>query len=338
MQKERMVLKRCCLVALTMVFVCALVSTPVGAAEAPKKVTFVAGTVGGSWYNTAAVMAEILMKEVPGLNVTATSGISLGNVRLINEGRDAHFGWTYLNSVFKARMPEAPFKKKHMDVRVLLPGMLGSPYLVCNKKAGVKDYGDLKGKRVLTAQLGGANEDLFRKTLALYGITYDDIKKAGGSVNHIAFTQQVTLMKDNRADCCLAPAPPNNPLGLVLDLENTMDINVATVRSDVLEKFCEQNPGYIPYALDPMYKCLKDLDKPVMVAAGIGVIITNKNFPDDFVYNVLKAIYTHKDQLYKINRMYTYIKKENLKKGVPEELFHPGALKFINEAQAGKWD
>lgn len=338
MRKGRIVLRTSWCVTLCMVFALALVSTPGLAAEAPKKVTFVAGTVGGSWYNTAAVMAEILMKEIPGLNVTATSGISLGNVRLVNEGRDAHFGWTYLNSIFKARKVEPPFKKEHMNVRVVLPGMLGSPYLVCNKKAGIKDWGDLIGKRVLTAQLGGANEDLFRKTLALYGITYDDIKKAGGSVNHIAFTQQVTLMKDNRADAILAPAPPNNPHGLVLDLDNTMDINIARVRPDVLQKFCEQNPGYMPYPLDPMYKFLKGLDKPVMVAAGIAVIMTNKDFPDDFVYNVLKAVYTHKERLYKVNRMYTYIKKENLKRGIPDELIHPGALKFMNEAQAGKWD
>ena len=39
---------------------------------------------------------------------------------------------------------EAPFKKKLMNVRVLLPGMLGAPYFVCNKKSGVKDWADLK--------------------------------------------------------------------------------------------------------------------------------------------------------------------------------------------------
>jgi len=333
MGKAKIVMKKICWVTLCVVFTLAFMSTPGMAAEAPKKVTFTAGTMGGAWYASAATMAEILMKEIPGLNVTATAGISLGNVRLVNEGRDAQFGWTYLNSVYKARNVEYPFKKKHMNVRVVLGGMLGSPYFVCNKKAGVKDWGDFVGKRITTAQLGGANEDLCRKTLALYGITYKDIKKAGGSVNHMSFTQQVTLMKDNRTDCCLAPALPNNPLGLVLDLENTMEINIARIRPDILKKFCDQNPGYIPFPLDPMYKCLKNLDKPVMVAAGLGVIVTNKDLPNDFIYEIAKAIYTNRKRLWDINRMYTYIKKENLTLGVPEELFHPGALKFYKEVQ-----
>ena len=31
------------------------------AADAPKKITFVAGTVGGAWYNSAAVLAQVMI-------------------------------------------------------------------------------------------------------------------------------------------------------------------------------------------------------------------------------------------------------------------------------------
>ncbi len=306
----------------------------VNAADAPKKITFVAGTVGGAWYNSAAVMSQAIMSDVPDLNVTATSGLSLGNIRLIDKGQDAHMGWTYLASVFQAREGVKPFKRKHQNVRIVLPGMLGSPYFVCNKKSGVTDWGDMKNKRITTAQLGGQNENLTRKMFALYGFTYDVIKKNGGSVNHVKFTQAATLMKDNSADCVLAPAPPNNPLGLVLDLENNMDLVVPRIRKDVLDRFVKENRGYMAYPLSPMYKSLKSLDQPVMVAAGIGVIITNKDLPDDFVYNVTKAIYKNRKKLYEVNKMYTYMKDpKNLTLGIDESLFHPGALKAIKEAQ-----
>lgn len=309
-------------------------STGVQAADAPKRITFVAGTVGGAWYNSAAVMSQAIMSEVKDLNVTATSGLSLGNIRLIDAGQDAQMGWTYLASVFQAREGVKPFKKKHGNVRVVLPGMLGSPYFVCNKKSGVRDWGDMKNKRITTAQLGGQNENLTRKMFALYGFDYDVIKKNGGSVNHVNFGQAATLMKDNRADCALAPAPPNNPLGLVLDLENNMEIIVPRIRDDVLKKFVQQNKGYMAYPLSPMYKYLKTVDKPVMVVAGIGVIITNKDLPDDFVYNVTRAILKNRQKLYEVNKMYTYMKdSKNLTLGVDESLFHPGALKAIKEAQ-----
>ena len=303
------------------------------AADAPKKITFVAGTVGGAWYNSAAVMAQAIMSDVKDLHVTATSGLSLGNIRLINEGQDAQMGWTYLASVFQARQGIKPFKKKLTNVRVVLPGMLGSPYFVCNKKSGVKDWGDLKSKRVITSQLGGQNENLTRKVFALYGFNYDDIKKNGGSVNHVKFTQAVTLMKDNRADCALAPAPPNNPLGLVLDLENSMDLSIPSIRKDIIAKFVAQNRGYMGYPLSPMYKSLKNVP-PVEVIAGTGVIITNKDLPDDFVYNVTKAILKNRQKLYEVNKMYTYMKDpKHLTLGIDPALFHPGALKAIKEVQ-----
>jgi TRAP-type uncharacterized transport system substrate-binding protein len=169
---------------------------------------------------------------------------------------------------------------------------------------------------------------------ALYGFDFDDIKKNGGSVNHVNFNQATTLMKDNRADCALAPLPPNNPSGLVLDLESKLDLVVPRIRKDVLDRFVEQNRGYLAYPLSPMYKSLKNVDPPVMVAAGAGVIITNKDLPDDFVYNVTKAILKNRQKLYEVNKMYTYMQDpKNLTRGIDESLFHPGALKAIKEAQ-----
>jgi len=254
MRDSRMSKKKTYLTIFYLAFGLLFLVTPVKAADAPKKITFVAGTVGGAWYNSAAVMSQAIMSEVADLNVTATSGLSLGNIRLIDKGQDAQMGWTYLASVFEAREGVAPFKEKHLTVRIVLPGMLGSPYFVCNKKSGVKDWGDLKDKRIVTAQLGGQNENLTRAFFALYGFDYDVIKKNGGSVNHVNFGQAATLMKDNRADCALAPAPPNNPLGLVLDLENSMDLVVPGIRKDILDRFVKENKGYMAYPLSPMYK------------------------------------------------------------------------------------
>ena len=335
MKKEKKMNRGMYPLILCLVFVLAFFSGTGQAAEAPKKITFVAGTVGGAWYNSAAVMAQVLMKAIPGLNVTATSGLSLGNIRLINEGRDAQVGWTYYASVMQGRNGEFPKdKKKYTNTRILIPGMLGSPYFVCNKKSGVTNWRDLKDKRITTAQLGGQNENLTRKILALYGITYKTIKKNGGSANHVNFGQASTLMKDNRADCALAPAPPNNPLGLVLDLEHNMDLVIPRIDKEILDKFCKQNPGYMPYPLSPMYKCLKDLKEPVMVAAGIGVMITNKDLPDDFVYKIAKAVYKNREKLYEVNKMYTYLKDpKNLTLGIDESLIHPGALKYFKEVQ-----
>jgi TRAP transporter TAXI family solute receptor len=321
--------------ALLVLMVIVLVGTvPAWSAQAPSKVTFVSGTVGGSWYNSAALMAQIMMKEIPGLNVTATSGISLGNVRLIDGGVDAQLGWTYLDLLFKGVEGAAPFKEKHPKACVVIPGFLGAPYFVATKKSGIKDWADMKNKRILTPPLAGSNELIARKILELYGITYQSIKAAGGAVNHIEFSQGVDLVKDNRADAVMVPGQPYTPVPLVLDLENTMDLVFPTIRKDILDKFCQQNRGYIPYPLPAgLYK---DLKKPVMIAAGITLIITNRDLPDEFVYKITKSIYENRKQLQDLDKAYNYINKDNLTRGIPDDMFHPGALKFIKEVQGRK--
>jgi len=309
----------------------------VSALDAPKKVTFVAGGTGGAWYNSAALMAEVIMNDNPDLKVTATGGHSISNARVINVGRDAHVGWTYLDTVIRARNSAPPFKKKHENIAVVIPGMLGSSYFVCDKKAGIKDWGDLKDKRVLTTPIGGATENLVKNIFALYGFDYKDIMKAGGSVNHVNFSQQATLMKDRRADCALFAGPPNVPSALVMDIESSYELYIPAVRPDILEKFSKESPGYFPYQLEPIYKCLEKLDAPRMAPTGVGVIITNKNFPDNFIYKIIKSFYLNRERLFRVNKMFRYIDKKNLKRGIPDELFHPGALKFINEVLEGKW-
>ena len=68
-----------------------------------------------------------------------------------------------------------------------------------------------------------------------------------------------------------------------------------------------------------------------MNAAGITIIITNRDFSNDFVYQIAKAIYNNRKQLQELDKAYSYISKENVTRGIPDELFHPGALKFIKE-------
>lgn len=302
------------------------------AGEAPKKITFVSGTVGGPWYNSAAAIAEILMKEIPGLQVTATSGSSLGNVRMVDKGKDAQLAWTYASFVSNARKGIGEFKQPHPNVSVVLPGMQGVIYMIATKKSGIKDWGDLKGKRLLTFRPGGIMEMVARQTLELYGITYEDIKKSGGTVNFIEFAQAVTLMKDGRADATIVPGAADTPVAGVLELQEEMELVIPTVRPEIIQKFCDMNPGFATYQIPAgLYKFLK---APVDYPAGVGVLACNRNLPDDFVYKLAKSVFEHRADMKAINKTYGYISKENLTRGVPKELFHPGAWKYIQEVQA----
>ena len=72
----------------------------------PKRITLAGGVMGASWYPLMIKYSEVLMREIPGLNVTVIEGGSLANARVINKGYDAQAGMCYADIVVKARAGE----------------------------------------------------------------------------------------------------------------------------------------------------------------------------------------------------------------------------------------
>lgn len=68
------------------------------------------GPIGGGWYNTAAGIAEILMREIPGLNVTVNEGGGYENIKLVDKG-DAQIGYAFTNDVMSGLTGTGVFKE-----------------------------------------------------------------------------------------------------------------------------------------------------------------------------------------------------------------------------------
>ena len=59
-------------------------------------------------------------------------------------------------------------------------------------------------------------------------------------------------------------------------------------------------------------------------------MICQKSLPTDLVYNLVKALYAHRDYLMKIHPSAAYTTPENAVKYSPIPL-HPGTIKYLEE-------
>jgi len=62
----------------------------------------------------------------------------------------------------------------------------------------------------------------------------------------------------------------------------------------------------------------------------MGIFVVHQEMSDQLAYDILKALFDHKEELNQIHAQFKGITLENAVKGMPIP-FHPGALKFYKE-------
>src|SRR5699024_2922718 len=136
------------------------------------EIVIASGPTGGGWYNTASGVAKLLMKEIPGLNVTVNEGGGYENIKLVNEG-DAQIGYAFTNDVLTGYEGKGSFeddrKMEHVDqFLTLYPSYLQTVTLSGN---GIESYKDLGDKNILPGEQSFATVNHVETMLNQYDIS-----------------------------------------------------------------------------------------------------------------------------------------------------------------------
>src|SRR5687768_18577966 len=89
----------------------AIVAAPVAA----QQVTFMTGPQGGSWIPLGGALKGMWEKAIPGLQITASPGAGIANVRGVDEDK-AHIGFGNTITTVDAIAGRPPFPKKATKV------------------------------------------------------------------------------------------------------------------------------------------------------------------------------------------------------------------------------
>lgn len=301
--------------------VAALFSAPAAA----QQVTFMTGPQGGSWIPLGGALKGLWEKEVPGLQITATPGAGIANVRGVDEGK-AQVGFANSSTTVDGLEGRAPYPKK--VTKVCQVANLYPQYfqVVALADAKINGFADFKGKALVTQPKGNTAEALTAEVLKLNGLTYQSLSKANFQA---AYTDAVSMMKDGHVQ--VFTLGTTAPASAVMDLASARDVKLVPVDDKTMNALKKENPGYNRLIIKAGTYPKQDKDVPVI---GYSThIVAACDLPEDTVYRMTKAMAANIGAMAAVVKAIDGVKPKDmaLDIGVP---LHKGAAKFYKEAGA----
>ncbi len=306
--------------------VAVLLSTSLAQSADQQFVRMFSGPEGGSWYPLGAAMMSVLEKKIPGISTSNGPGGGVGNVKAVHAKR-ADLGWTYTHTSYAAIQGLHPFDKKYDNIRHLMSLYPGVFQMAVRRDSNLKTPADFKDKRIVPGVTGFTGTVIAEQILQAYGLTFDSIKKNGGTVTFVGYADSAELFKDGHNDVYMAVTAL--PQATILDLNFQPGIRLVGLDDAHMKKLLEIEPGLMPYTVPPgTYDGNND---PVLTPATVTQIVVNKDLPDELAYKIVKTLYDAWPEL-------AQVKKKDIEDSKPDQALlgnritvHPGALKYYKE-------
>jgi TRAP transporter TAXI family solute receptor len=300
----------------------------ISSAWAQKKVriSIATGGTGGVYYPYGGAIASVISKYVPGVEATAeVTAAAVDNIKLVAAG-EADMGYAYPDLANDAIEGNAPFKGK-LPIQIMAHLYVSYFHLVTLGNSPINSVADLKGKRVSTGAPGSGTEVVAFRVLEAYGINADkDIKR-----DRLSVVESVNALKDGKVDAFFWVG--GLPTAAILDLAASPNLSMKLIPTDgalpnIFKKYGQiYIKTRIPKATYP--KITADIG-----VVGIpNILVCNTKADANLIYNVLKAMFDHKNELVNVHKQAKELTIENavIKTVVP---YHPGAVKFFKERGA----
>lgn len=276
--------------------------------------------VGCTAYTWSAGIADVINKNVEGVEVTAeeTKGY-VANINLLQAGEIEASMATSLSS-YEAWAATGPYEGS--EPGKILSWMSIAPvgmHVITLEGGPINSVEDLKGKRVGMGQPGGVS---MLDANALMGMVAGEDFEAF----RVRLADMVDMLSDGNIDAALwngsFPLPP------VIKLSAQRDVKLIPI-SD--EFFADLNAKYPPYfRLSIPGGTYEDVaaDTPTYGLANGLVVLADVS--EERVYEMTKAIFESLDDLAGVHPAFGRVSKDTVLNGFGAPL-HPGALKYYRE-------
>lgn len=319
------------IIILSIVFLFAFVlfmeAPPAQAAE-QTFVTIGTGGVTGVYYPTGGAICRLVNKsrKVHGIRCTVEStGGSVYNLNTIAAGEldmgVAQSDWQYHaytgSSKFKSQGP-------NKDLRAVF-SVHPEPFtVVARKDSGIKNFQDLKGKRVNIGNPGSGQRGTMEVVMGALGWTKADFKLA----SELKSAEQSSALCDNKIDAIVFTV--GHPSGSIKEATTSCDSVLVNVTGPEIDALVKENDYYRTATVPGgMYRGNPEDTKTFGVGA---TFVSSAKVPEDVIYNVVKSVFENFDEFKKLHPAFkVLVKEEMIKDGLSAPL-HDGAVKYYKEA------
>ncbi len=299
-----------------------------GSVQAEERMTLVSGPVGGDWYSLGGTIGELIKQNIPGVQVTVTTGGGVGNGPQIEKGK-AQLGLSQA-MLYSAMLNQTePYAKIPAAKNISAIGYVGSvlqAYFLVRDDFPLASIEQMikekKPVRIVLTTKAATPELAVRRLLAEYGVTYKDIESWGGKISFVGFAEAESLISDGHCDIYVGPV-----LGAILQMITTNKMRFLPWKEEVIDTVCKKF-SYDKQMLKAGRYNFVSADTPVMAEAN--VILVRSDVAEDTVYNITRVIAENIDAIRAVGGAYTNFDPSRMPSTVGGPL-HPGAAKYFKE-------
>ena len=196
--------------------------------------------------------------------------------------------------------------------------------MLARKDSGVKNFSDLKGKRVNVGNPGSGQRATMDVVLSAVGWKMSDFKLA----SELKPAEQAGALCDNKVDVIVYTV--GHPNGSIKEATATCDTVLVNVTGPAIDKLVKENAFY-RHAVIPggMYQGTPSDTKTFGVGA---TFVSSTRTSADVIYQVVKATFANFDDFKKLHPAFVVLdKKQMIKDGLSAPL-HDGAARYYKEA------
>lgn len=303
---------------------CAFISLP-ALGQAKANIFVATGPTTGVYYPIGGGIADVLTKNIPGLNATAgaTDG-SMANLLLIQQGR-ADIALSMADASFDAFKGQDKFKDRQVQVRALMVLYPNRMHIVTTEGSGINKVADLKGKRVSTGAPNSATQIMAFRVLEAAGLNPEkDIIR-----ERLDPGKSAEAIKDKKLDAFFWVG--GLPTSAVTDLGASPGIKLKLVdHADALDAMvAKYGPLYVKDTIPA--KTYPGQETTAQIVTVWNVLVADQKLNDQLAYDIVKTLFERKEDLIRVHAEARNFELKNQSSGAAVIPYHPGAKKYFAE-------
>ena len=280
------------------------------------------GGTAGTYYPIGGAIADVLSKNVEGINASAQStGASVANINMLKEG-EVDLAIVQNDITYYAVNGTDMFDKKVDNIRAIASLYPETCQFVTLETSDIRSVADLKGKKVAVGAAGSGVEANVRQILKAYGLTYDDIDE-----QFLSFAEGAAALKDGAIDVACLTA--GYPTASVQDIASQHKIRLIPLTNDRIAQLIAEYPFYTKTVIPA--GTYTGFDEDIQTVSVMAILVANDKLGDDKGYSITKAIFENLDKISASHSAAKNIKKETATEGLDFMQMNKGAVKFYQE-------
>ena len=291
-------------------------------------VTIGTGGVTGVYYPTGGAICRLVNKKRKEHGIrcsTESTGGSVFNLNTIRTG-DLDMGVAQSDWQYHAYHGSSKFKDKgaNRELRAIF-SVHPEPFtVVARADSGIRNFGDLKGKRVNVGNPGSGQRGTMEVLMKASGWKMSDFELA----SELKSSEQSMALCDNKIDAMVFTV--GHPSGSITEATTSCDSVLVNVTGSAVDKLVTENDFYRTATIPGgMYNGNPNDIKTFGVGA---TFVTSTRTPANVIYQVVKAVFDNFDTFRKYHPAFRILdKRQMIKDGLSAPL-HAGAVKYYKEA------